>query len=221
MLLRFSRLVALDDIDDVKLPGRVANGISVRDLIHHVVEIVDGVDDFPDVRFLRLGHSRHLKRMGLFPVTIAVRIPVDPADIVVTVVGVIAPDVSIRHTLISIPGSPKIEQHDADIHPSVTSGNHPCSEAVEIGLIKLVQVKLRQTISRAARTCPRVGQRRGSLIPRSTAGKSWGRRKSGVGLRRFRNPETNKIMIVGLKKPEVTRVVEGARLAILQVGPRV
>ena len=143
MLLRFSRLVALDDIDDVKLPGRVANGISVRDLIHHVVEIVDGVDDFPDVRLLRLGHSRHLKRVGLFPVTIAVRVPVYPADIVVTVVGVIAPDISIRHTLAGIPGSPKIEQHDADIHPSVTGGNHSCSEAVEIGLIKLVQVKLR------------------------------------------------------------------------------
>ena len=36
VLLRFSCLVGLDDIDDVKLPGGIADGVSIRHLIHHV-----------------------------------------------------------------------------------------------------------------------------------------------------------------------------------------
>ena len=94
MLLRFARLIALDEIDDVKLPGGIARGIAVRHLIQHVIEIVHGVDDFSDVGLLRLRHGRHLERMGLLPVSIAVRVPVDPTGIVGTVVGVIAPHIA-------------------------------------------------------------------------------------------------------------------------------
>ena len=125
VLLRFTGLIGLNHVDEMNLPGRIAHRIAVRDLIDHIVEIVDGVDHFPHIGFLGLGDRRHLKRMRFGPVAVAIRVSVDSAHIVGAVVGMIAPDVARGDGIGGIHDRPKVEQHDADIDPTITGGDHP------------------------------------------------------------------------------------------------
>ena len=54
MLLWLGRLIALDELDQMGLPGRVggAAGVLVGDLVKHVVQIIHRVDHLPDIGFL-------------------------------------------------------------------------------------------------------------------------------------------------------------------------
>src|SRR5215469_3377836 len=57
VLARLSRLILLHIVDHVVLPlGRIGAGF-VASLIEHVVEIVDGVDDFADVSLLQFQYA--------------------------------------------------------------------------------------------------------------------------------------------------------------------
>ncbi len=66
VLLRFLRLVLLDEADHAVLPLGRARVVLVGDLVEHVVEIVDRVDDLADVGLLQLGDLRAAASCG-FP----------------------------------------------------------------------------------------------------------------------------------------------------------
>ena len=94
MLLWFSGLVAFDVVDHVVLPLRRGRLDFVADLIEHIVEIIDGVNDFTNVGLLRLQHCGRLTRR-LYRVAVSGirRIAVDTVYIVLRIVRMIFPGI--------------------------------------------------------------------------------------------------------------------------------
>src|SRR5207249_5158626 len=163
MLAGFSGLVLLDEADHVRLPGNTGRiaGILIGDLVEHVVQVVHGVDDFPDVSFLLGGDSRIGQRVdGLAPTTVGA------IDIVRRIERMALPRVAADISL-ALDAEP-IEQHDRRADAALPRPHDTRSYAVEVGLVEPSQVKLRLIIQSGAWAGALVGH--GIVVDRALLG---------------------------------------------------
>src|SRR5262245_10112673 len=144
MLLGTSRFQPFDQTNEMVLPLDRTAVAFVTDLEQHVVEIVDGVDDFLDVGFLKAPKLRIVEGVDGKALAGRTSITVDPIDVVVFVERVPVPrvfaDVSLaRH-------AEALKQHDADVDTAVASSTDSSSQTIEVLVVKSTQIELRPSV---------------------------------------------------------------------------
>ena len=121
----------MDEVDHVVLPFRGGRNGLVRDLVEHVVEVVDRIDDFADVFLLLRRDRRDLERVGGVAGS-----GIDSIDVVAAVERI-----AIRRVTVELQRIP-LKEHDRDVDPAIPGGDDAGAEAVEVGLIEPVRSNL-------------------------------------------------------------------------------
>ena len=111
--------------------------------------------------------------------------------------------------------APTVKQHDRHVHPAITGGNDARAHAVEVGLVKLRQVKLGLAVQCRPRSWTRIRHR----VEPGAVGSPYG------SYRLLPAPQPKEVVMVSLQKVQVRGVVENGRgrrrACILQVCPGV